>query len=258
MKPERSISCMSARLLLRTLLAITVLSTELVHSSCALSGQEKDTALRRVNVTADELLLLDFTRNLEEIQYSTLAELESLPQESLEVFHLRTLQDYGGLRKMPSELSPGELRASGVHFIRGEQLICVDTMFSGLVAFYDEHGRLPDNGLEFCRPELDLTDIGDATEQSMSVLAEEFIKGINPITGKFYTSFSSKTWIPGGILLVPLSEQQSEAGQSVQRNIGLFNDAPTSEQVISNRKWKMLVWGESEGSILIEMEFYTR
>lgn len=129
---------------------------------------------------------------------------------------------------------------------------------------YLRFGEIPKTGADLF-PEL-RTSLGSfmLTISSLDNLLETYHGGVNPITGRLYSSFTSPTWTQGGALVEVWTQEQVEAGgyqiydgPATLLSEGLPFDGKATKMWPRDpnlpRTWlHMVVWGQSPGTVAFE------
>jgi hypothetical protein len=106
------------------------------------------------------------------------------------------------------------------------------------------NGELPNTGMEIFK--YLMTEEGYRQYKGMTKQArfDRYSPGINRITGKFYDSFQSADWTPGGIYIEQITDENV-----LRDRFSNFRDKETKGLPTV---WKVRVYGERPGSVVKE------
>jgi hypothetical protein len=117
--------------------------------------------------------------------------------------------------------------------------------------YYVQNHKLPENGLE-TTPEL-LTPEGYGKFMALAPAAKlhdyRFI--LNPVSGKFYDSYQSKDWTPGGINITIIDDPKvvEEQYSDLRVPVGLGLDLSGKKEK-PHEVWLVRFYGEQPGSVI--------
>lgn len=189
-----------------------------------------------------------------EVYDGALAELEGFDYSDLiaKLDYSSPLQEMSGaafassreLQKL--DLTELELKHVGVLRLGGTQSQTLYTTVMFVTKYAKQHsGELPANGMELFAKNFS----DDETAQeffSMSPLDQLRVAGhgVNLITGKFYTTFQATEWMPGGLLIEPVTDHRDLHGR--------FSSYVDSQTGGRPGVWRVVVYGETPGSVLVD------
>jgi len=221
----------------------------------ALAGQEakdKEAASARMAMSQ-----MDFSSALAGYECTTFQDLNSNSQGPFDEY-LKALQREYAKDFDQSQLTQKDLRYLGVWRFPSGRYANVFKTFSILKRLYENHGRLPQDGIEAMQELLPVSGPGSFFNCSIDEQINRCFAMLNPITGKFYETFEAQDWSPGAmsikIVADPSSGDTNYSGYSVPVD-------PSGEKGHEFRSatevWVITVYGENPGTILWVYEWPT-
>jgi hypothetical protein len=139
-------------------------------------------------------------------------------------------------------------------YLLPESGLCTLPTFE-IALFYYQHGRLPKDALE-----LALTGYSGQSTESMAwalsgdapfMQFSRIARFVSPISGKFYQSFDSPEWSPGGIYMLHLSGNP-EPGEM---HYAYIHSQQRTQSPVPDA-WMLRVYGDMPGEVLLEQPLY--
>lgn len=230
-------------------LAIIVGIANLMLVSCS-EGSVATTQSKQISngEMIQELAAFDFSQYLAQCDYVTLDE-ASAPGHELQD-EARVLRERLSRTQSPAQLTEkdyGVLLAWKLP--DGMPVTIVHTMMV-VDRYYQKHHALPSSGLE-AMPRL-LTPEGYSHFMALAPEAKlhdyRFI--INPISGKFYESYQSQQWTPGGINITIIDDPSIVAEQYAELRVPVGYLGLDGEVESPHAIWLVRFYGETPGSVI--------
>jgi hypothetical protein len=231
-----------------------VLVTVVLCVSCATAGSQIDAASTQ-NVSgreANAVLGLDFSSLVGVSEFVTFST-EGLAASGTERTVLRTCENSARNLGVVDDLSSAELGRLGIWVLPDGQRISILDLHSKIVNHYAVHCKLPSSGVDLF-PELAALSARQIGMMDKDELFLKYAVGINPITGRFYSSFSPENRTPGGYAVEIVDDpMEVEARYSHKR---LFKDPldPDAGYVLPVSVWQITVFGENPDEVIFETE----
>lgn len=132
--------------------------------------------------------------------------------------------------------------------------------YASLMSYHVAYGGLPNNGVELFPELMEATSLDDFYSMTDIERYVKYRHGINPITGKFYSSFTEEAWTPGGVS-VSIITDPDEIKQKYPHAVVPID--PTKEDLTKDdvtsvaEVWEITVYGEEEDTVLCNSVLFT-
>lgn len=145
---------------------------------------------------------------------------------------------------LTKELTTAEARLVGVIVIdEKRQSTLFDTVMR-VTTYYGKNGEMPLNGVElFLGSSVDNTEANHFAHLEPLVQYRQACSAINPVTGRFFESFSNERWSPGGLFM----ELETDPEYLSNHWTGYVDANGGAPQI-----WRVVVYGETEGRVLVD------
>lgn len=150
------------------------------------------------------------------------------------------------------QLTEAELRRLGVWRLPDGGSTFLHATISYVCGYEYKHNQLPASGAAFY-PELGTPEgVADFKQLDDQTILDRYPEGIDPITGRFYGSFTAQEWTPGA-MCVELVDDPAEVARLYPRlKLPIDSSDPDTAYKPVSRLWYVTVYGEAPGSVLYE------
>jgi hypothetical protein len=220
----------------------------LLLSCSALAGQEandKAAASARMAMTQ-----MDFSSALAGYECTTFQDLNSTSQGPFDEY-LKALQREYVKSFDQSQLTHKDLRYLGVWRFPSGRYANVFRTFSVLKRFYQEHGRLPSDGIEAMQDLLPVSGPGSFFNSSVDEQLNRCFSMINPITGRFHETFEAQVWAPGAMSIEIVKDPPSGSTKYSSYFVPVDPSGELGHEFRpATEVWVITVYGENPDTIL--------
>jgi hypothetical protein len=150
------------------------------------------------------------------------------------------------------QLTPNEKLRLGLWKLPDGSATFWSAIVTAMYVYHDEFGELPETGVDL------FTDLRspEGYEALLTMSDAEVLNlysdGIDPMTGRFYSSFSSKQWQPGTMNVTLVQDEKEIAENYPELYIPSGSDEESKGIKRPDMVWHVIIYGEEEGSILLD------